>query len=183
GGGLFLLERNDGKFLRATPFPYDTPRFLIKRIDPDGKSWINDEVIVGHPGERHVICAYNTKSYWPMSYHPGKNSFYIPYVDDCLDMTRAVPGPNGERGEPERRRGVRRPGSDPEKFGGIAKVNATTGEIVRFYEGSVPGNGATLATAGALVFCGDLNHKLRAFDAATENILCDTTLDGPTQPR
>src|SRR5204862_7162253 len=126
-----------------------------------------------------------------------------PYVDDCLDMTRAAPAPagavaapppaggaGGGRGrgvndgsQPERRQGVRRPGSDPEKFGGIAKVNAATGEIVRFYEGSVPGNGATLATAGALVFCGDLNHKLRAFDAATENILCDTTLDGPTQPR
>jgi len=70
-----------------------------------------------------VICAYNTKSYWPMSYHPGKNSLYVPYVDNCLDMTRA----NGN--QPERRTGVRRPGFDPEKFGGIAKINMTTGEI------------------------------------------------------
>jgi alcohol dehydrogenase (cytochrome c) len=92
-----------------------------------------------------------------------------------------VPGPNGERGEPERRRGVRRPGSDPEKFGGIAKVNATTGEIVRFYEGSVPGNGATLATAGDLIFWGDLNQKFRAFDADTGKILWETTLGGPIQ--
>ena len=37
-----------------------------------------------------------------MSYHPGKNSLYIPYVDDCLDMTRAAPAPapaEGQRGE------------------------------------------------------------------------------------
>src|SRR5207248_156188 len=161
------------------------------------------------PGEHHVICAYNTKSYWPMSYHPGKNSFYIPYVDDCLDMTRAVPAPataDGQRGQaappaaggaggtgggrgrgpadgsqPERRQGVRRPGSDPEKFGGIAKVNAETGEIVRFYEGSVPGNGATLTTAGDLVFWGDLNQQFRAFDADTGKILWQTTVPGPVQ--
>jgi hypothetical protein len=112
-----------------------------------------------------------------MSYHPGKNSFYIPYVDDCLDMTRA--GATGGGGE--RRQGVRRPGSDPEKFGGIAKVNATTGEIVRFYEGSVPGDGATLSTAGDLVFWGDLNTKFRAFDADTGKILWETALDGPIQ--
>ena len=78
-------------------FPYDTPRFLIKRIDPDGKSWINDEVIVDIPGERHVICSYNTKSYWPMAYHPGKNSLYIPYVDNCLDMTAGGTGGNARR--------------------------------------------------------------------------------------
>jgi alcohol dehydrogenase (cytochrome c) len=76
---------------------------------------------------------------------------------------------------------VRRPGSDPEKYGGIAKVNASTGEIVRFYEGSVPGNGATLATAGDLIFWGDLNQQFRAFDADTGKILWQTKLGGPIQ--
>ena len=122
-----------------------------------------------------VICAYNTKSYWPMSYHPGKNSLYVPYVDNCLDMTRA----NGN--QPERRTGVRRPGSDPEKFGGIAKINMTTGEIQRLYEGRAPGNGATLVTAGDVVFWGDLNQKFRAFDAGTGKILWETALGGPIQ--
>src|SRR4029079_6924559 len=120
------------------PFPYDDPNFLISSIDGrTGKTTINWDVVLKEPGERHIICAYNTKSYWPMSYHPGKNSLYIPYADDCLDMTRAAPAPaaaeapaqtdaagagrgGGGRGandggQPERRQGVRRPGSDPEK--------------------------------------------------------------------
>src|SRR5207237_4949505 len=71
--------------------------------------------------------------------------------------------------------------SDPEKFGGIAKVNAATGEIVRFYEGSVPGDGATLVTAGDVVFWGDLNQKFRAFDADSGKILWETTVGGPIQ--
>src|SRR5437667_896228 len=198
GGGIFALDRTTGQFLWANPFPYDDPNFLISNIDGrTGKTTINWDVVLKQPGERHVICAYNTKSYWPMSYHPGKNSLYIPYVDDCLDMTRAVPAPagaeassaagggRGVRGadgsQPERRTGVRRPGSDPEKYGGIAKVTVATGEIQRFYEGSVPGNGATLATAGDLVFWGDLNQKFRAFDADTGKILWETTLGGPIQ--
>ena len=242
GGGLFLLDRNDGKFLWATPFPYDTPRFLIKKIDPDGKSWINDAVINDMPGERHVICSYNTKSYWPMAYHPGKNSLYIPYVDNCLDMTAAGPAgtpiapapyevtpsvckgpdnpasaagtapalpaaaPAGGRGGaagtpagaaqggrggapapaagasvPERRNAIRRDGSDPQKFAGVAKVNMTTGEIKYLFEGCAPGNGATLVTAGDVVFWGDLARNFRAIDADSGKVLWQTALPGSIQ--
>jgi len=176
GGGLFVLDRISGQFLWANPFPYDDPRFLISNIDvKTGKTTINWDVVLKQPGDQHVICAYNTKSYWPMSYHPGKNSLYVPYVDNCLDMTRA------DGNQPERRTGARRPGSDPEKFGGIAKINMASGEIQRIYEGRAPGNGATLATAGDLIFWGDLDQKFRAFDADTGKILWETILGGPIQ--
>ena len=183
GGGIFALDRTSGQFLWANPFPFDDPNFLISNIDvKTGRTTINWDVVLKQPGERHVICAYNAKSYWPMSYHPGKNSLYVPYVDNCLDMTRAAPAPStGGNSEPERRTGVRRPGSDPEKFGGIARINMATGEIQRIYEGRAPGNGATLVTAGDLVFWGDLNQKFRAFDADTGKILWETTLGGPIQ--
>ena len=183
GGGIFALDRTSGQFLWANTFPFDDPNFLISNIDvKTGKTTINWDVVLKQPGERHVICSYNAKSYWPMSYHPGKNSLYVPYVDNCLDMTRAVPAPStGGSGQPEKRTGVRRPGSDPEKFGGIARINMATGEIQRIYEGRAPGNGATLVTAGDLVFWGDLNQKFRAFDADTGKILWETTLGGPIQ--
>ena len=249
GGGLFALDRVTGQFLWAMPFPYASDRFLISRIDPDGKTWINEDVIVDQPGERHVICAYNTKSYWPMSYHPGKNSLYIPYVDNCLDMASAnpaggpaapapyeiepvvCPGPEnpapvaaapaaptggrggqaapaapggrggaagaaapagrgggagggrggGNAGIPERRVAIRRQGSDPQKFAGIAKVNVSTGELTRIFESCAPGNGATLATAGDLVFWGDLARKFRALDADNGKVLWETVLPGSIQ--
>ena len=55
----------------------------------------------------------------------------------------------------------------------------TTGEIQRIYEGRVPGVAATLATAGDVVFWGDLNRKFRAFDADSGKVLWETTLGGP----
>ncbi len=177
GGGLFALDRDTGQFLWATPFPYDTPEFLISGIDTrTGAVSINWNAVFKKPGERHIVCAYNTKSYWPMSYHPGKNSMYIPYVDNCLDMTALQPGAPYD---PELRKAVRRPGSDPMKWGGLAKVNMSTGEVSRIYEGRMPGIGATLATAGDVVFWGDLDRKFRALDAETGKILWETTLDAP----
>src|SRR5438093_1471023 len=196
GGGLWVLDRGTGQFLWAMPFPYDVPNFILSKIDvKTGKAYINEDLIVDQPGERHVICFFNTRSYWPTAYHPGKNSLYVPFIDNCLDMTSANPnapapargaaagglggaaggdqagargaeagagaaggargarggqgqaggaagagaqgaagapggpagggrgGRGGAGGAPEVRRGIARPGVDPNKMNGIAKVN------------------------------------------------------------
>ena len=73
---------------------------------------------------------------------------------------------------------VRRPGSDPDKWSGIAKVNLSTGEILRFDEGRTPGTAAVLATGGGLIFHGDINRRFRAFDADTGAQLWETILGG-----
>ena len=54
GGGVFAMDRNDGKFLWATPFPYDTPNFLIKNIDvKTGKTEINWDLVFKDKGEKN----------------------------------------------------------------------------------------------------------------------------------
>src|SRR5207237_6629030 len=117
------LDRQTGQFLWANPFPYAEPNFLISNIDvKTGRTTINWDLVLKEPGEHHVICAYNTKSYWPMAYHPGKNSFYIPYVDDCLDMTRATLPTGQADGAAAAGRGRGRganDGSQPERRQGV----------------------------------------------------------------
>jgi alcohol dehydrogenase (cytochrome c) len=56
-----------------------------------------------------------------------------------------------------------------------------TGELTRFFEGCAPGNGATLTTAGDLVFWGDLARTFRAFDADSGKVLWQTVLPGSIQ--
>ena len=50
--------------------------------------------------------------------------------------------------------------------------------MLRFDVGRVPGNGAMLATAGDLVFHGDMNRRFRAFDANTGKMLWESVLGG-----
>jgi alcohol dehydrogenase (cytochrome c) len=49
------------------------------------------------------------------------------------------------------------------------------------YKGRAPGQGAVLATAGDVVFWGDLDQKFRAFDARSGKIVWETTLGGTIQ--
>ena len=178
GGGIWALDRNTGQFLWANPFPYDNPNFLISDIEAKtGRVTINYDLVMKKPGDHHVICFWNTKSYWPMSYHPGTNSMYVPFNDNCLDMT-ARDGTKAER-----RGGSMGPRAmaDPNFFGGVAKINMSTGETTTLYNGKAPSNGATLSTAGGLVFWGDLDRHFFAFDAESGKILWQTTLDAPIQ--
>jgi alcohol dehydrogenase (cytochrome c) len=181
GGGIWALDRATGQFLWATPFPYDTPDFILSGIDvKTGKATINKDKIMTKPGDRHTVCFFNTRSYWPTAYSPVTNSLYVPFIDNCLDETAKGEAVNGQRGSAERRVGAPRPGADPALArNGLAKVNLSTGEIQRWMNGEVPSTGAVLATAGGLIFWGDLNQKFRAFDAQSLKMLWETNLGGP----
>ena len=177
-GGLFALDPAQGEFLWAMPFPYDVPEFHISRIDVEtGKTYLNWDMVLKKDGDRRIVCFENTKSYWPMAYHPGQNSLFIPFHDSCLDVTANITTSNGHGP----RIAVPRPGIDPNAFAGIAKVNMATGRMQRIYSAPVSGNGAMLATAGGLLFWGDLNRRFRALDADTGETLWETILGGIIQ--
>jgi alcohol dehydrogenase (cytochrome c) len=171
GGGLFALDRTSGEFLWGTPFPFDVPEFAISTIDPaTGVVHINWDQVFKQPGEHKTICFWNTRSYWPTAYHPGTNSLYTSYIDACRDLTTAT------EETPEKWSAVARPGSDPNALTGIAKIDMTTGEVLRFNVGRAPSTGAVLTTAGNLIFHGDMNRRFRAFDARTGEQLWETVL-------
>jgi alcohol dehydrogenase (cytochrome c) len=172
-GGVFALDRATGQFLWATPFPFDSPNNVITGIDvKTGKTSINWDVVFKTPGEKHTICYWNTRSYWPTAYSPATNSLYTSYIDNCRELTTAGPAGRGSW------KVVQRPGGDPKALTGLAKINLSTGEILRFDVGRAPGNGAMLATAGDLVFHGDMSRRFRAFDAETGKQLWETILGG-----
>ena len=178
GGGIFAIDRTNGQFLWANPFPFDGPNFLISNIDgKTGRVYANESVMFKTPGERHVICAWNTRSYYPNAYHPGMNSLFVSFVDNCLDMTAgSVDGTVRDR-----RVGIPRPGSDMDEWAGLARVNLSTGETTFIHRQRAPGQGAVLATAGDVIFWGDLDQKFRAFDPETGKILWEQALGGMIQ--
>lgn len=180
GGGLWALDKNTGQFLWATPFPEPVSNFLISDIDVNtGATIINRELILDQPGAHRIICYFNTRSYWPSAYSPQTNSLYVSYIKNCLNMTAAAPATATTPATRESRIGIAPLNVPPEELNGLAKVNMETGEITQWINGPIPSTSAILATAGNLVFQGDINRRFRARDAQSGAVLWETILGGP----
>ncbi len=177
GGGIFALDKKTGQFLWANPFPSDVPSFGIKDIDVHtGATRINRDVVAKFPGDHNLVCFFNTRSYWPSAYNPINNSLYVPYINNCLNMTAAKPATETMPAMPESRIGSPLPGLDLNELNGLARINVETGEITHWPTGRIPTNSAMLATAGNLVFWGDINRRYRAVDADNGQVLWETVL-------
>jgi alcohol dehydrogenase (cytochrome c) len=177
-GGVWVLDRETGGFLWATPFPHDVPEFHIARIDvTTGQTFLNWDLVARKDRDRSIVCYHNTKGYWPMAYDPKRNSLYVGYNDYCLDQTANTKAPTGTGP----RVTTPRPDADPQALGGLAKIDVATGRVQRLRTQRSPGMGATLVTAGDLVFWGDLNRRLYAFDADSGKVLWETVLGGTVQ--
>ena len=173
-GGLFVLDRETGEFLWAAPLPYDnTDRFVIKDIDPaTGQVFINMDLVAREIGQQFIICGHNVKGYWGWSYSPETNLLYIPFNRSCLNQTandRAVNGASPRFSVPE-------PGREDGDLTEIWALNVSTGRVAWRFSTRSPNRGTVLATAGNVVFHGDLNRRLRAFDAETGEVLWETIL-------
>ena len=173
-GGLFVLDRETGEFLWAAPLPYDdTERFVIEEIDPaTGQVFINMDLVAREIGDQFIICGHNVKSWWGWSYSPRTNLLYIPFNRSCLNQTandRAVSGASPRFSIPE-------PGREMGDLTEVRAIDMSTGHEAWRYSQRAPNAGTTLATAGDVVFFGDLNRRLRAFDAETGAVLWETIL-------
>ena len=61
GGGIFALDRRNGQFLWASPFPFDAPNFLISNVDgKTGKVYAQSGPAVPRPGRasRHLLLEH-----------------------------------------------------------------------------------------------------------------------------
>ena len=174
-GGLFVLDRETGEFLWATPLPYtSTERFVIRDIDVEtGQVFINTDLVAKEVGEQHIICGHNVKGWWSWSYSPQTGLLYIPINRSCLnqtanDRTATGTGPRFTIPEP----GLEEDGDLTE----LRAVDISTGREVWRYSQRAPNAGSVLATGGNVVFHGDLNRRLRAFDAESGEVLWETIL-------
>jgi alcohol dehydrogenase (cytochrome c) len=175
GGGMFALEQATGQFLWARPFPYDDPNLNMNSVDVNtGRTRINFDKVFKKDGDRIVGCYHNTRAIMQTSYNPQNNSLYVPFHDQCLSMVADVESPTGYGP----RNGVIRPGSDPNKYMNIGKVNVETGEMKVIYSQPQGTNGSLLTTAGGLVFFGDLNRRVRALDAEDGKVLWQSIVGG-----
>ena len=179
GGGIFVIDRATGQFLWATPFPFDTPNFLISNIDgKTGRVSLNKNVTVHRPVRSPRDLLLEHAQLLADGLSPGHERAVralrreLPRHDDARARTAAA---RAARRHPARRAPI------PNTWAGLMKINMSTGEMKPIHSGRAPSNGAVLTTAGDLVFWGDLDQKFRAFDAESGKMLWEQTLGGPIQ--
>lgn len=164
-GFFYVLDRTDGKFLRAKPFVRVT---WAKGVGANGRPIVDDMDL---PLEgSHYICpgsAGGTNWFSP-SYNPQTGWMYVATREQC-DYFTTAPQPHaegqrfiGSTGNPSR---------NERGWGTITAFDPSSGEKSWEFKLHSPPWAGTLSTAGGLVFAGDIDGNLIALDAKSGKAL------------
>jgi alcohol dehydrogenase (cytochrome c) len=180
-GILWEIDRVTGKFIRANDIGYQN----ILRVSDTGKVTYNAGMIP-KIGVQLDMCPSTAgfKSWRSMAYSPQTNAVYIPLNLNCEHATfgagpaEKVVGRGGSG--PVRRKNYMHPEADS-NLGEFRAMEVGTGRTLWRQRYSSPMNTAALATAGGLVFSGDWDRHVYAFDATTGKVLWTSRLPTTAQ--
>jgi alcohol dehydrogenase (cytochrome c) len=160
-GNIFIVNRLSGKLLRKSePFVLESS---TKFTPP------SDKPVTIYP-------AVNGGNLWsPMAYSPLTRNLYVMGVNQAYTYTAksVTPYVSGTPVVGQRLGGDMRveleakPDEAPAPSGNLSAVDANTGKIVWQYKSDLPMIGGVVATAGNLVFTGEMNGNLDALNATS----------------
>jgi len=175
-GKLGILDAVDaatGEFLFSMDMGLQN---VVTAINPEtGYKTINPYTIP-QLEEQRLICSnhYGAKSWPPAAFNPITRKLFLPLNEGCLEV-----GPDGRYQILTTKIQMREalfPGSNG-NMGRIQALDLDTQEFDWRHRQPSPVISSILATAGGIVFAGDLNRHFRAFDDDTGEILWEALLD------
>ena len=179
-GILWQLDRTNGAFIHATDLGYQN----IVQVNPQNGKVTYLPGKIPQVGVEVDQCPSTSgfKSWRAMAFSPQTNALYIPLTLNCEKATfgpvqKAVGG--GGTG-PVRRRDYRHPESKS-YLGEFLAMDVRSGKVLWSHRTPSPSNAAALTTAGGVVFGGDWDRHMYAYDAATGKILWQTRLTTSAQ--
>ena len=179
-GILWQLDRVSGEIIAATDIGYQN----IVNVNPTSGVVRYRDGLVPRIGQQIDICPSTSgfKSWRSMAYSPQTSAMYIPITLNCelatFGPTEQVLGGGGTG--PVRRINYPHPESDG-NLGEILVLDIPSGELKWRYRSRAPINTAILTTAGGLVFAGDWDRRVFAFDADDGEILWQSRLSTSAQ--
>ena len=178
-GILWQVDRATGEFIRATDVGYQN----ILDVDSNTGAITYRPGMIPEIGVEINMCPSTSgfKSWRAMAYSPLTNILYIPITLNC---ELATFGPvdqvlGGGGTGPVRRINTLHPESDG-NLGEVLAIDVSTGDIRWRHRTPSPINTAALTTAGGLVFAGDWDRYMYAYDAVSGDVLWQTRLPTST---
>jgi alcohol dehydrogenase (cytochrome c) len=163
-GFFYVLDRTNGKLLRATPLVQKLS--WAKGIGPDGRPILNPNQIPTTEGTRICPALEGATNWFSTSYNPGTHLYYVQTLERCAlfvkqpmqwvagrgymgGTTRAIPGENAQKV--------------------LRAFDVQTGKPVWevAQEGKGDSWGGVLSTASGVVFYGDDSGEFAAVDASS----------------
>jgi alcohol dehydrogenase (cytochrome c) len=170
-GFLYVLDRTDGKFLKATPFVEKLN--WAKGIDPSGRPILSGR-IPSQEGTEICPSIDGATNWFSPSYNPDTGFFYVMALESC-GVFFAHPQ-SFTLGQTLYATGTKlAPDDHAQKV--LLAYSVPEGKIVWRYPQVGPGNswGGTLTTAGELVFFANDSGALEAVEARTGRSLWQFT--------
>lgn len=173
-GFFYVLNREQGKLVNATPFVRDIT--WAKEIDlKTGRPVYNDDNRPGNPtassdGKKGkpvfaVPSFLGGKNWMPMAYSQETELFYVPSNEWGMEIWNEPV--NYKKGAAYLGAGFTIKPLFEEYIGSLKAIDPKSGKIVWEYRNNAPLWGGVMTTAGGLVFTGTPEGYLKAFDAKT----------------
>ncbi|MRK21812.1 methanol/ethanol family PQQ-dependent dehydrogenase [Pseudomonas sp. JG-B] len=170
-GFFYVLDRTNGKFIRGFPF-VDTVTWA-KGLDKEGRPIYDDAKRPGAPGGdgKHGSSVFvapsflGGKNWMPMAYSQDTGLFYVPSNEWGMDMWNE--NISYKKGAAYLGAGFTIKPLNEDYIGVLRAIDPKSGKEVWRYKNYAPLWGGVLATKGNLVFTGNPEGYLMAFDAKT----------------
>ncbi|GGE54645.1 PQQ-dependent methanol/ethanol family dehydrogenase [Actibacterium pelagium] len=172
-GYFYVLNREDGAFVSATPFVKDIS--WANGIDENGRPIFNEENRPGDPSaaadgnKGEVIFASPSflggKNWMPMAFSQRTGNFYVPSNEWGMDIWNEPI--TYKKGAAYLGAGFTIKPNYEDHIGSLKAIDPDTGEIKWEYKNDAPLWGGVMTTAGGLVFTGTPEGKFIAFDDET----------------
>ncbi|MGI9490146.1 MAG: PQQ-dependent methanol/ethanol family dehydrogenase [Geminicoccaceae bacterium] len=177
-GFFFVLNRENGEFISATPFVNELT--WAEGFDENGRPIYNednypkDPTVVAESGkERDPVFAAPSflggKNWMPMAYSQNTNLFYVPSNEWGMDIWNEPI--TYKKGAAYLGAGFNIKPLNDDYIGALRAIDPTSGEIKFEVKNEAPLWSGVLTTAGGLVFYGTPEGYLQAVDDATGEIL------------
>ncbi|MNF47244.1 Quinoprotein ethanol dehydrogenase precursor [compost metagenome] len=168
-GFFYVLDRTNGKFIRGFPFVDEVT--WAKGLDKDGRPIYDDAKRPGAPAAdgKHGSSVFvapsflGGKNWMPMAYSQDTGLFYVPSNEWGMDMWNENIA--YKKGAAYLGAGFTIKPLNEDYIGVLRAIDPKSGKEVWRYKNYAPLWGGVLATKGNLVFTGNPEGYLMAFDA------------------